>query len=48
MINFSDTCLDIESPNFTEECSKGCLDLVGIEQEKIKNCMTNNIDSRIK
>lgn len=45
MITFSDTCLDLGKINFTEECSKSSLDLVGIDEDKIKTCMINNINN---
>jgi hypothetical protein len=45
MMQFSDTCGDINNPIFTEECSKNIMDYVGLDHEKVNQCMDNQIKS---
>lgn len=45
MINFSDTCADINNPLFTEECAIDMMKFTGISVETINKCMKDSIES---
>jgi uncharacterized protein YeeX (DUF496 family) len=45
MMQFSDTCGDINNPIFSEECAKNIINFVGLDHEGIEICMENEIKS---
>ncbi len=47
MIQFSDTCADINNPIFTEECSKNIMDFVGIDHQAVETCIAAQINSKL-
>lgn len=47
MMQFSDTCSDINNPIFTEECALNIIDYVGLDHQKIDRCMEEEIKSKL-
>jgi hypothetical protein len=45
MMNFSDTCADINNPLFTEECANDMLKYTGISVDVINKCMETQVTS---
>jgi hypothetical protein len=43
MTNFSDTCVDLNNPLFTEECAIDMMKYTGIDESLINKCMNNAI-----
>lgn len=39
MMIFSDTCADINNPLFDEKCANNVMQALGIDKEKVKECM---------
>jgi hypothetical protein len=46
MIQFSDTCADINNPIFSEDCSKNIMDFVGIDHQSVDDCIKSEINSK--
>ena len=47
MIQFSDTCADLNNPIFTEECAKNIINYVGLNNDDIHKCIEEQINSKI-
>lgn len=43
MMNFAETCADPNYPLFTEECAIDMIKFTGIDADKVKKCMENQI-----
>ena len=48
MIQFSDTCADLNNPIFTEECSKNIIKYEGLDNAAIEECMKKEIEGKSK
>jgi len=48
MINFSDTCVDINYPIFTEECAEDIMELMKIDKDEVDKCIKTNVQESDK
>lgn len=46
MMNFSDDCIDIKNPNFTEDCANAVMTKLKLDTEKVNSCIKKEVKSK--